>query len=82
MTKREQYKTAKHHILPRCYFKLAQKAIDNSTTNLVNLSHKDHLTAHYYLALCAPPPLYHKLVLAFNYMRDKKNHYSAVDFEE
>lgn len=46
-------KTEKHHIIPRYYFKANNIEIDNSNTNLVNLSYKDHLLAHYYLTLCS-----------------------------
>ena len=52
-TKYEKYKTNKHHILPRCYFKLANLPIDDSKSNLVYLSHVNHLLAHYYLYKCS-----------------------------
>lgn len=51
-TKQEKYKTQKHHILPKCYFKLVGQKINNSKTNLINLSYKHHILAHYYLCLC------------------------------
>lgn len=78
-TPHKTFLTQQHHIIPRCYFKEQGLAVDNAEVNLVELSHADHLKAHYYLCLCAPPQLYRKLVLAFNYMRDKKNHYSRVE---
>lgn len=49
---KEKHKTQRHHIIPRCYYKLNAKLCDNSTTNIVNLLYKDHVLAHYYLALC------------------------------
>ncbi|WP_300924750.1 NUMOD3 domain-containing DNA-binding protein [uncultured Clostridium sp.] len=51
-TKKEKFKTQKHHIIPRCYFKHENLEIDNSSDNLVNLLYKDHALAHYYLSLC------------------------------
>ena len=49
-----KWKTQKHHILPKHYYKLHNLPIDNSDINLVNLKYKDHCLAHYFLALCAP----------------------------
>lgn len=49
----EVYKTQKHHIVPRVYFRHFNLDIDNSADNIVNLYHKDHLLAHYFLAKCA-----------------------------
>lgn len=49
---KEIYKTQKHHIIPRCYFKYNNLEIDDSQENLVNLLYKDHILAHYYLCLC------------------------------
>ena len=43
----------KHHIIPRFYYKINRIPIDNSTENIANLVFKDHILAHYYLALCA-----------------------------
>lgn len=45
-------RTQRHHIIPRSYYKLNNIEINNSSSNLVNLLHKDHIMAHYYLALC------------------------------
>lgn len=50
-TKKEQFKTAIHHIIPKAYFKKMNLPVDNSKDNLVNLLHKDHALAHYYIAL-------------------------------
>lgn len=52
-TKREKFKTQKHHIIPKCYYKYNNLKIDNSKENLVNLLYKDHILAHYYLCLCS-----------------------------
>ena len=48
-----KFKTASHHIIPKYYFKHNNLAIDNSKKNKVNISHSNHLLAHYYLALCS-----------------------------
>ena len=45
-------KTNKHHILPKSWFKLNNKEVDNSLSNLVNLPYRSHVLAHYYLCLC------------------------------
>ena len=45
--------TQKHHIIPKNYFKHRGIDIDNSESNLVRLSYKDHILAHYYLYKCA-----------------------------
>lgn len=46
------FATNEHHIVPRSYFEHEKIPIDNSPENLVHLYFKDHLLAHYYLALC------------------------------
>lgn len=52
-TKREKAKTQRHHIVPRYFFDYEKKECDNRKENIVNLLYKDHLLAHYYLALCS-----------------------------
>ena len=44
--------TNKHHIIPKSWFKLNNKEIDNTMSNLVNLVYREHVLAHYYLCLC------------------------------
>lgn len=51
-TKREKFKTQKHHIIPRCYYKYNKLNVDNSKDNLINLLYKDHILAHIYLSMC------------------------------
>lgn len=46
-------KTSSHHIIPRCYFKYKSLKIDNSSENLVNMFHKDHILSHYFLYMCS-----------------------------
>lgn len=43
----------KHHIVPRCWFKMNNLPIDNSKDNLVLLSYEDHVKVHKLTILCA-----------------------------
>lgn len=43
----------KHHIIPRCWFKMNGKEVDNSTDNLVLLTYEDHIKVHKLAYLCA-----------------------------
>lgn len=43
----------KHHIIPRCWFKLHNLQVDNSDDNLVLLSYEDHCKVHKIMILCA-----------------------------
>jgi len=51
-TNSEKFKTQKHHIIPRKFYYFLKKEVDNTNSNLVYLLYKDHILAHYYLALC------------------------------
>ena len=50
-TPREKFKTERHHIIPKFYYKQQNIKLDNSENNLVNLSYADHIKAHLYLLL-------------------------------
>ena len=52
-TEKQTFKTQSHHIIPGCYFKMFNLDLDNSVENRVNLYHKDHVLAHYYICLSA-----------------------------
>lgn len=58
----------RHHIIPRCYYRLHDLEVDNSSENLVALSMKNHMLAHYYLMNCVNKhsQIYRKLVFACN----------------
>lgn len=43
----------KHHIVPRCWFKMNNLPIDNSKDNLVLLSYEDHVKVHKLMTICA-----------------------------
>lgn len=58
----------KHHIIPKCYFKLRGLPIDNTTQNICKLSCYNHILAHYYLVQCTSGQLRHKLLFALSAM--------------
>lgn len=43
----------KHHVIPRCWFKMMKLPVDNSKSNLVTLTPEDHLKVHRLAILCA-----------------------------
>lgn len=45
----------KHHIIPRFVYKMNNFDVDNSESNLVKLSFKDHFLVHYYASLSCLP---------------------------
>ena len=51
-TQFEQFKTHKHHIVPRHYYSQKNLPLDNSETNLITLTIKDHMLAHLYMSAC------------------------------
>lgn len=71
-TKKQKYKTQRHHIIPKSYYKHKKIDVDNSSDNLVNLLYKDHILAHYYLCLCIKDEdIKHDCVMAFTYLTDR-----------
>lgn len=42
----------KHHIIPRCWFKMNNIPVDNSVDNLILLTVEDHIKVHKLLTLC------------------------------
>lgn len=72
-TKNCRFKTQKHHIIPKAYYKYNKLPVDNSKDNIVNLLYKDHILAHYYLYLCAKGLRYKKsFSTAFLYLYSAK----------
>ena len=43
----------KHHIIPRCWFKMNGQEVDNSNDNLVLLTYEDHIKVHKLAYLCS-----------------------------
>ena len=64
--------TNKHHIIPKCWFKLHGEEIDNTTNNLVTLSYRDHVLAHYFLCLCTIDKLQYANQLALMCLTTRK----------
>ena len=50
-TESKKGKTQRHHIVPQFCYVDRQLPIDNSPSNQVNLLYRDHILAHYYLAM-------------------------------
>ena len=70
-TKKQKFKTQAHHIIPAvaCDMYNINK---NTNDNLVNLLYKDHVLAHYYLALCSKNILFKfKMICAINFILGK-----------
>lgn len=78
-TKQIPRKTNKHHIIPKCWFKLNKLDIDNSLSNLVNLKYREHILAHYYLCLCTKDSLQFANELAFQCLLSRKKKVNNYD---
>ena len=66
-------KTQRHHIVPKYVYQHFGIAVDDSESNIVNLYYKDHLLAHYYLAMCSSTAEYiGNNVLAIRYVLNGK----------
>ena len=64
--------TNKHHIIPKSWFKLNSQAVDNSINNLVTLTYRDHVLAHYFLCLCTTGKLQYANQLALMCLTNRK----------
>ena len=74
---REVYHTQRHHIIPRCYYKINNLKVDNTKTNMVNLLYKDHILAHYYLVKSSKDTEFkYKMVIALNYIVGNSSEYN------
>lgn len=81
-TKKEKFVTNKHHVIPRCYFKLHGLPVDNSEDNLVNLRYADHIKAHYLLCKCTKGIFSQKCYGAFRYIFYKYNEIGDLLFTD
>lgn len=80
--KKQKFITQRHHIIPVSFFKIYNIKGKDSKENLVNLLYKDHILAHYYLALCLKESeLRYKMIYAINFIlgRAKQN---KLDMED
>lgn len=81
--KREKYMTQCHHIIPKCYFVDKHIPIDDSNANKIILVHKDHVIAHYYLALCSNNERFRCAnINAIRYALNMKTFKLSDDYEE
>lgn len=64
--------TNSHHIIPKAWFKLNKKPINNDQVNLVNLVYREHVLAHYYLCLCTTDELQYANELALMCLISRK----------
>ena len=71
--------TNKHHIVPKSWFNINKKVVDNSISNLVNLVYRDHVLAHYYLCLCTTGKLQYANELAFFCLLSRNNKLTIAD---
>lgn len=67
----------KHHIVPRCWFKLHNLPIDNSKNNLVLLTYEDHIKVHKLAMLCSATPEM-KSKMGFAVKRLLKGHFTGL----
>lgn len=58
----------RHHIIPKCWYKINNLSIDNSKDNLVLLSYEDHIKVHKLAYLCVKDDIM-KGKLAYAYHR-------------
>ena len=78
--KRIKFETEKHHIIPKSYFKqigVTDRDVIDSCDNLVNLSYKNHILAHYYLYKCASDDVFksNNLISVVNMTHEKAYKY-------
>lgn len=68
----------KHHIIPKCWFKMNNIPIDNSEANLALLSYEDHVKVHKLAYMCAKGSIF-KGKMAYAYHRLTKGQIVAND---
>lgn len=69
-------KTEKHHILP------VSVGGDNSESNIIDISVKQHFYVHYYLTLCSQGILKAKMTYAFRMMAFTRDQWKSINEEE
>ena len=67
----------KHHIIPKCWFRMNNIPIDNSKDNIVLLSYEDHVKVHKLAYLCTTGKM--KRNMAYAYHRLTKGQIVAND---
>ncbi len=71
-TTRRAGNTNSHHIIPKSWFKLHKQPVDNTLSNLVILTYREHTLAHYYLCLCTKDELQYANELALMLLTSRK----------
>lgn len=66
-----KFETQRHHIIPRAYFKHNKIKLDNSKANIVCLTYKDHILAHYYLYKCSKDWFNQCMLRALTYLSNR-----------
>lgn len=61
-----------HHIVPKAWFKLNNRDVDNDPSNLVTLRYREHVLAHYFLCLCTDGKLKYANELALICLLSRK----------
>lgn len=56
----------KHHIIPKCWFRMNNLPIDNSKDNLVLLSYEDHVKVHKLAYLCTTDKMKRNMAYAYH----------------
>lgn len=56
----------KHHIVPKCWFRMNNLPIDNSKSNLVLLSYEDHIKVHKLAYLCTTGKMKRNMAYAYH----------------
>lgn len=79
-TTKEKFKTDYHHIIPRYYYRHTGSELDDTSDNKVVLHIKDHILAHYYLALCSSNDIYKASnVLSVLFSCNKNRKFEDID---
>ena len=65
-------RTNSHHIIPKAWFKINNKPINNDKIKLVNLEYRNHVLAHYFLCLCTKDQLKYANELALICLVNRK----------
>lgn len=68
----------KHHIIPKCWFKMNNLHIDDSEDNLILLSYEDHIKVHKLAYMCAKGSIF-KGKMAYAYHRLTKGNVVSND---
>lgn len=71
----------KHHIIPRCWFKMMKLPVDNSKSNLVMLTPEEHAKVHVLAYLCSNGQIKRSLACAATLMNKSNNSVNKKDIQ-